>query len=284
MERDMKKIVYVSDFFYPELLGGAEQSDHELLNILKEENDVLTFKSSNLKIQDIKNNKGCLWIISNYINIGTLLKEIIENIDDFTVWEHDHKYLANRDPSPYDDYIAPKDQLVNVELYQNAKYIVVQSNLHNEIINKNLDNINTFVVGGNLWTEDLLDKIESLSDPPKNGIASIMVSNIKHKNTAGAIKYCQYVERDYELISTVAPEMFFEMISKNEYFVFLPKTVETLSRIVVEAKMLGCKVITNNKIGATSEDWFKDLSGQDLIDYMRNEKKEHVRQFIRELL
>jgi len=44
-----------------------------------------------------------------------------------------------------------------------------------------------------------------------------------------------------------------------------------LSRVVVEAKMMGVKVITNNLVGATSEQWFKK-TGVELIQEMRNKK------------
>jgi hypothetical protein len=44
--------------------------------------------------------------------------------------------------------------------------------------------------------------------------------------------------------------------------------LETCARIVVEAKMLNLKVITQKKlIGAASEDWYS-LSGEELIDRM----------------
>ena len=54
---------------------------------------------------------------------------------------------------------------------------------------------------------------------------------------------------------------------------FLPKTPETLSRIVVEARMMGVTTITNKNIGACYEDWFS-IKGAELIEHMRNKKQE----------
>ena len=48
---------------------------------------------------------------------------------------------------------------------------------------------------------------------------------------------------------------------------------ETLSRVVVEARMMNMKVTTSKNVGAISEDWFK-LKGLELIDFMRNKKIE----------
>ena len=57
-------------------------------------------------------------------------------------------------------------------------------------------------------------------------------------------------------------------MSKFKKFLFLTGHLETCARVIVEAKMLNLKVITNkNLIGASSEEWYK-LSGIELIDKM----------------
>ena len=67
--------------------------------------------------------------------------------------------------------------------------------------------------------------------------------------------------------------LFLERIGANDTLLFLPKTPETLSRIVVEARMMGMKVITNARVGATKEEWFK-LKGKELIDLMKQKREE----------
>tara|TARA_R100000005_G_C4878931_1_gene131553 strand:+ start:304 stop:558 length:255 start_codon:yes stop_codon:yes gene_type:complete len=52
---------------------------------------------------------------------------------------------------------------------------------------------------------------------------------------------------------------------------FVPFTPETLSRVCVEAKMMGLEVYTTNLVGATYEPWF-DKKGQDMIDEMKNRR------------
>ena len=47
--------------------------------------------------------------------------------------------------------------------------------------------------------------------------------------------------------------------------VFFPGVLESLSRLVVEAKMMNCKIVTTPKLlGAYYEDWF-GMSGESLI-------------------
>ena len=73
-----------------------------------------------------------------------------------------------------------------------------------------------------------------------------------------------------------------DKLSENDTFIFLPKTLETLCRVVVEARMCGMKVVTNKKVGATSEEWFA-LKGKDLINEMKN-KRETIIQTIEEII
>ena len=76
--------------------------------------------------------------------------------------------------------------------------------------------------------------------------------------------------------------LFIETITNNDTFIFLPQTLETLCRVAVECRMADMKVITNKKIGASSEEWFK-LKGKDLIDYMA-EKKHMICSLVEEKL
>ena len=48
-------------------------------------------------------------------------------------------------------------------------------------------------------------------------------------------------------------------LSKHKTYLFFPKVLETFNRVLLEAKMLGCEVITTKLNGCLSEDW---LSGK----------------------
>tara|TARA_Y100000034_G_C6666845_1_gene292577 strand:- start:313 stop:645 length:333 start_codon:yes stop_codon:yes gene_type:complete len=100
-----------------------------------------------------------------------------------------------------------------------------------------------------------------------------MLSNIDHKNTNDAIKYCSLQRKKYELIPPLPYYDFLKRLGTNDTLVFLPKTPETLSRIVVEARMMGMRVITNNRVGAAKEEWFS-LKGKELIEVIRHKREE----------
>lgn len=50
-----------------------------------------------------------------------------------------------------------------------------------------------------------------------------------------------------------------ELFSKYEYYIEIPDTPQPFNRTIVEAKLAGCRIITNKLVGATSWDWFPNI-------------------------
>jgi hypothetical protein len=189
----------------------------------------------------------------------------------YTIYEHDHKYLLNRNPAIFTDFVAPKESIVNYEFYKNALRVFCQSNFHASIVRRNLDLKNISSLGGNLWSEESLTLLQTLASVEKSNVASILDSDIEHKNTIDAIRYCKTKNIPYELVKSPVYDSFLRKLGANNFFVFFPKTPETLSRVIVEARMMGMSVTTNNLVGASKEDWFK-LKGEDLINVFWNKR------------
>lgn len=267
-----KEIIYVSDFFDTDIQGGAELNDAELLKLfLENDYSVTKIRSNEVTVDFLKENSDIFFIISNFINLNIECKNYLKDLS-YIIYEHDHKYLKQRNPLFYKDLKAPKHEIINYFFYKNAQKIICQSSYHEKILKDNLNLKNIVNVSGNLWSTKTLEKIRKLSKNKKQEKCSILDSNIIHKNTSGAVSYCLNKNLDYQLIKGPYIE-FLTSMSKNSKFVFFPKSPETLSRVVVEARMLGCSVMVNQMIGASCEEWFK-LKGEQLIDYMLNKRVE----------
>jgi len=271
----MKKIIFIADYFLEHIVGGGELNNDELIKILKNKGyDIVEKQSRFITLNFLKSCKDSFVILSNFVEMPIMCREFLMDMD-YVIYEHDHKYLKSRNPATYRDFKAPPSELINYSLYKNASAVFCQSKFHKDIVQKNLDIDNVINVGGNLWSEQSLNVIEQVSKLEKKDCCSIMQSNISHKNTTEAIKYCNHKDMDYELVSDKSYFEFLRKLGSNTKFVFLPQTPETLSRVVVESRMMGCSVITNNLVGAASEEWF-ELKGNDLIDFMRKKKQEIV--------
>jgi hypothetical protein len=262
------KICFIADFFADEVGGGGELSNEELIKILSVDHDVSKVKSIHFLPEHIDENTN--YVVCNFIGLREECKSALKK---YIIYEHDHKYLDNRNPALYNDFIAPKENIINFEFYKNAKAVICQSTMHKDIVQKNLNLDNIISIGGNLWSEEVLNLLEEYSKNKKQNKYSIMNSHIGHKNTTDAVRFCKYKNYDYELINPCSYEEFLFKLGQNKGFVFFPKTPETLSRIIVEARMMDMKVITNNLPGAVKEPWF-EKRGVELIEIMRNKRKE----------
>ena len=271
----MKKIVFIADFFVEHILGGGELNNEEVIKIFQEKKyDITKIQSHLVNSQFLQKNCDSFFIVSNFVNLSPQCRKKLRHME-YVIYEHDHKYLKSRNPATYENFKAPAKEIINFHFYKNAKAVLCQSKFHKNIIENNLNISNVVNLGGNLWSLDILEYLRDLSKQDKRDKCSIMQSDIPHKNTRGSILFCEKKGIDFELISSPNYKQFLSMMAKNKKFVFLPKTPETLSRVVVEARMLGCSVLANNLLGATSEDWFK-LKGQELIDFMINKRQEIV--------
>jgi len=271
----MNRAIFVADFFANEVPGGGELNNQELVEILRERGShVLEVKSGRLTPEFISEcSKEVKFIVANFVMLSEESKKMLENDREYIIYEHDHKYVRSRNPADYNNFIAPKSEIINFSFYKNAKAVLCQSRFHADIVKSNLNLDNIISLGGNLWSEDSLETMLNMSKVDKNPTCAIMNSSNWHKNTSDAIKLCDAKKWKYDIIPTCGYMQFLLRLGKSEKFVFLPRTPETLSRIVVEARMMGLSVITNNLIGATSEEWFS-LKGEELIEVIRNKRIE----------
>ena len=263
------KFIYIGDFFLSDIIGGGELNDHELCEILLAKK----IRSHEITIDFLDAHQEHKLIVSNFINLPESVKEYMMKKRDYIIYEHDHKYLKTRNPAEYTNFKAPSNELINVDFYKKSLGVFCQSSFHEDVVKRNIDLNNTFNVSGNLWSIDSLEFMKHHCHNKKTGKYSILDSNIPHKNTYETMLYCNKKGFEYDLISSQDYLSFLTLLSKNDKFIFLPKTPETLSRVVVEARMLGIKTITNKNVGAAYEDWFA-LKGEDLIDHMIQKRKE----------
>jgi hypothetical protein len=267
----MADMLFIADFFADQVPGGGELNNDVLMNRLnKQGHSIRRVNSHQVNHLDLLHNKNI--IVSNFVNLSEENKKGLQGRD-YIIYEHDHKYLPNRNPNVYPNYQAPKEHIINKEFYANAKAVLCQSNFHAEIVRKNLELDNIINLGGNLWPEAHFSLLEELSKQSKADTCAIMSSPIPHKNTHEAVQYCEALGLEYALIPPSDAPTFLRSLGGHSTLVFFPKTPETLSRIVVEARMMGMKTKTTNNIGAIHEDWFSK-KGLDLIEHMRGKQEE----------
>ena len=275
-------IAFVADYFADEIPGGGEVNNDELIKLLSADHMVLKVKSRNLDPAAIENGLIDFYIVSNFLELSYQSYTYLTERANYIIYEHDHKYVRNRNPAQYENYEVPQSEIVNLQFYKNAKAILCQSTFHADIVRKNLGLDTIKSLGGNLWSSDSLELMSSLASQEKLDMCAIMQTDNWHKNTIGAVRYCKIKNLPHALIPPCDYHDFLSRLATYRRLVFFPQTPETLSRIAVEARMMGMAVVTNQNVGATKEPWFH-LKGEELIQVMRN-KREEIPQIVMEII
>lgn len=279
----MKKVFFLSDFFVDEIVGGAEICNDILINKLAQlDVNVKKIKCSLINKKFIKDNADCFYIIANFFTLSEEVKDyFVSNSDNikYVIYEHDHKYVSTNNPTKFVNYIIDENFIINKLFFKSAKAVLVQSKIHAEIIQKNLLLKNLINLGGNLWDENSINILKQNIKNNKDINYAILQTNNKNKGMFQAIEYCNKNNIQFELIPFKEYDSFIQNLSRVKNLIFFPQWLETFSRVSVEAKILGCKLITNRLIGAASEDFFKK-SSEEILQFINKKNNEIVNIFV----
>ena len=271
----MNKLVYVSDFFVEEMSGGAEINDSVLLDFLSKDTKIVKFLSKDLTDKHVQLylKSGFKFLISNFVMLNnSAAMVLVRNPKSYSIIEHDHKYLKHRNPSIYKNFEAPPQDIINRIFYVNAKCIFAQSNIHKQVIQNNLKISHVVNLGMSMWSDEHLQIIENNLNNDKQPDCSVIESTNPTKNTSGTVTFCEEKNLDYTLIGSESYEEFIQQLASHEKYVYMPIVLETFNRVIMEARMLGCKISSTNLNGCFSEKWFSKYKGQELIDFVREQR------------
>lgn len=282
----MKKetIILVADVFLDKVpLGGAEMVNDLLAKSLRKKGfDVIEVETFRLDTGFIEFHKDCLFIVAGMMTLAPS-PDVLRSLFDtkYVIYEHDHKYLNDRNPAKFSDFKAPESHLRFVNIYENAEAVICQSNMHKEILSLNLPKCKKIIsAGGSIWSDEFIDFVKDSFKTTinKNNKAAIIQSSNEIKGQKQAESYCTQNNIEYDLITAPDPQSLFNTLRKYTYFAFLPQTPETFSRIFMEAKLAGCKIITNKLIGAISENYTYD-NPQVLLEEVKTSQSNIVKLF-----
>ena len=268
----MTEIVFVSDFFINEVNGGAEHYNDVLISLLKDKHIVTPVKSNEVTINFLNSKKHAFFIVANFFQLSYKATNKLIGEFDYAILEHDHKYSKTNNPSRFVNFFIPETHVINREFFRNARAILCQSKIHSEVVQKNLFLNNVCNLGGNLWSEYQLSVLEKNMHNEKTVDHGIMWTMNKNKGAPFAVEYCKKNNLSYKLLHNKKFEEFVKELSQVRKLVFFPQWLESYCRVVIEAKILGCKLISNGLLGVASEDYFKQ-SGQELLDTIRSNNK-----------
>lgn len=260
------EIIFVSDLFVEDYCGGAELTSEALIQ-------ESTFKVQKVHSKDV--NLGLLqqgiskfWIFGNFSQMNPeLIPSIVANLK-YSILEYDYKYCKLRSPEkhmastglPCDCHNQLTGKVISA-FYYGAQALWWMSEKQREKYHTlfpflaEKDNI----VLSSIFDKRTLGLLKLLReksvDENRKGWI-VLGSQSWVKGFESAKKWCEDNKKDYEVVWNLPYEQVLEKLSCAEGFVYLPSGADTCPRMVIEAKLLGCKIHTNEYVQHRDEEWF----------------------------
>ena len=265
IEEDTQVIV-VADYFVEDVTGGAELTTEALIR--KSPLKIQKVKSHLLSYQLLEQGQDCHWIFCNYAGMDpSLIPTIVTNMN-YSIVEYDYKFCEYRS---IEKHLAETGQICNCEnqgigkmvsaFMYGAKSLWYMSEKQQAIYEERfpfLSEVNSTVLSST-FSDEAFAAMTTLREKfkgSKNNKWIVLGSDSWIKGTEDAIKWCEENKKDFEIVSDLGHAEFLEKLAESEGLVFLPRGGDTCPRIVIEAKILGCKLHLNENVQHKDEEWF----------------------------
>ncbi len=277
------KIVFVSDMFADEYAGGAELTSQALIDSSPFE--VYKLHSRDVNMSLLQQGTDKFWIFGNFTQLNPqLIPSIVGNVR-YSILEYDYKYCKARSPEKHFDiehvtcdcHNQMNGKIISAFFY-GAMHIWWMSEKQRDryvTLFPFLDERNNTVLSS-VFDDATLGFIKSLRDKQvevdrKGWI--VLGSDSWIKGAEAAKHWCDENGKECEVVWNVPYNQLLEKLSKAEGFVYLPLGGDTCPRMVIEAKLLGCKLHLNDFVQHKNEDWFVTDNLQEIEEYLYSARK-----------
>ncbi len=278
------KIIFVADMFASEYAGGAELTSQALIDASPFE--VYKLHSRDVNLETLKQGADKFWIFGNFTEMNPqLIPSIVGNLR-YSILEYDYKYCKARSPEkhfdiahvPCDCHTQMNGKIVSAFFYgsmhlwwmsekQKDRYMTLFPFL-NERDNTVLSSVFDDITFG--FIKSLRSRQPKLEDR-KGWI--VLGSNSWVKGADAAKQWCEENNKEYEVVWNLPYPQLLEKLSNAEGFVYLPAGGDTCPRMVIEAKLLGCKLQLNDFVQHKDEEWFATDDVNAIEEYLYTARK-----------
>ncbi len=280
---DEVEIIFVSDLFSSDHVGGAELTTDALIDASPYK--VFRLHSKDVSEKTLSQGHDRFWIFGNFSGMNLdFLPGIISNLN-YSVVEYDYKYCRYRSTEKHESAESKScDCHENIHgkmvsaFYYAAKSMWWMSEMQMQKYHNMFPFLSTIknVVLSSVFDELFFHTISSLvksSESAEREKWLVVGSNSWIKGTQQSVDYCENNDLDYEVVSGVGYEEMLKKMAKSKGLVFLPMGDDTCPRIVIEAKLLGCDLVLNEHVQHVKEEWFSTSDGVKTLDHLYNARE-----------
>lgn len=277
------ELIFVSDIFVEEYVGGAELTSEALI----QSSTLKLFKvhSKDVTQKFLEQNTEKFWIFGNFATLDMkLIPLIVANIK-YAVCEYDYKYCKYRSSQFHEESENKKcdcEQQISGKVisafYHGAKQLFwmseKQKNVYLKLFPFLSQNKNTVL--SSVFSHQTLEYIKKLREQNKNTPKTgwiVLGSNSWVKGYKNALETCKTLNTHPEIVWNVPYEKLLERLSMAEGLIYVPVGADTCPRLVVEAKLLGCKLVINDFVQHKDEKWFDTDDLASIEEYLSRATK-----------
>lgn len=255
-------------------IGGAELTSESLIKSCK--HPIVKVKSATINEQLIDEHRDSIWIFGNFaqIKLNLLMKFVKEKIN-YHIVEYDFKFCKLRSPEKHiltnDKCICEEEsrgKLISIFFAKAKALWFMSEKQRDEYVRRFsfLKDSQSYVLSS-IFEEDLIAKLIQV-DVERKEEWIILESASWIKGTQDAIEYARKNQMSYRLVGGVSYNDMLNTLSSSKGLIFLPKGGDTCPRIVIEAHLLGCKLVLNENVLHKDEEWFTG-SREDCANYLK---------------
>ena len=275
--------IFVADLFADEYSGGAELTTEALIQSAKSSSSVTKLKAKNLTKKIIEQNRDKFWIFCNCSTMNNNLIPSIISMLNYCVIEYDYKFCVHRsiekhmflEHVPCNCHNSEHGKMI-ASLYKGAKILFWMSETQKNIYHTRFSNLSNTknIILSSVFSDDTLNSINKLkfeSQSQKKSGWIVLGSQSWVKGYENALNWCRTKNINPEIVWGLSYDETLKKIASAEGFVYLPNGGDTCPRMVIEAKMLDCKLIINDHVQHKNEQWFTG-ENHDMIEHLANAK------------
>ena len=272
------KIIFVSDMFVEQYTGGAELTTEAL--IAKSTVQVQKIQSKDVTLDLLKHGYQKYWVFGNFAAMDmSLIPTIVANLS-YSVLEYDFKYCRYRSP---EKHMYAEQKSCDCETSQHGKMISAfycgakslwwmsdtQLTHYTDLFPFLGERKNTVL--SSVFDDEFFVRVKQLREQNKAAERKgwiVLGSSSWIKGAQDAENWCKKQGHDYEVVWGLPYEQVLEKLARSEGFVFLPAGMDTCPRMVIEAKLLGCKLHLNDYVTHRNEEWFDTDNLTEIEEYL----------------
>lgn len=266
------QVIFVSDFWPSDLLGGAELTLDACARVCP----VPYFKlhAHSLTEQMLKQHRDKIFIFGNQTQINHYLLNLVISLGiHYYFFEMDQKHCSRRSvlkhaleiKKPCDchetifgkfnaHFLTSAKVLFWCSIGQMERFYAVYPHLKGRTTD--------FIQGSTYYPETILNirKVRERKEAGEIQVLDrwvILNSDSWIKGREDAIAYCKEHRLNYVLLGGLTNEKFLEELAISRGLIFMPLDIDVGSRITTECKLLGGQPVVNDFVLHVKEDWFK---------------------------